>query len=109
MARATARAWSAAAPRTMSPPTAPQPKPNTETLRPVRPSGRVCMMFLPSGCDSRADARTLSRQVKLRPAALQQTRLSSGPSLLLHAAGVIGFAPFLIDPTGPLGVPRIVG
>ena len=26
----------------------------------------------------------------------------------LHAAGVIGFAPFPVDPTGPLGVPRII-
>ena len=26
----------------------------------------------------------------------------------LHAAGVIGFAPFPVDPTGPLGVPSII-
>src|SRR6185436_2856095 len=40
-ASATVRSWSAGAPRTMSPPTAPQPKPRIEVLRPVRPNARV--------------------------------------------------------------------
>src|SRR5258707_5229404 len=45
-ARATARSWSADAPRTMSPPTAPQPKPRTESLTPVRPSARCSIRSL---------------------------------------------------------------
>src|SRR4030095_2416105 len=39
-ARATARSWSRAAPRVMSPPTAPQPKPSGYTSRPVLPRVR---------------------------------------------------------------------
>ena len=40
-ASATVRSWSPGAPRTISPPTAPQPKPRIEVLRPVRPNARV--------------------------------------------------------------------
>jgi len=32
------RSWSSGSPRTMSPPTAPQPKPSTENRIPVRPN-----------------------------------------------------------------------
>src|SRR5438874_2215759 len=39
-ARHTARSWSAAAPLIISPPTAPQPKPSTDSSRPVRPNLR---------------------------------------------------------------------
>src|SRR3954453_2229272 len=39
-ARATARSWSAGSPLTISPPTAPQPKPSSETSRPVLPNLR---------------------------------------------------------------------
>src|SRR5215207_5339856 len=42
-ARAAARSWSAAAPFTISPPTAPQPKPSSDTSRPVLPSLRFSM------------------------------------------------------------------
>src|SRR3990172_5043642 len=41
IARATARSWSGAAPFTIRPPTAPQPKLSTETLSPVFPRTRV--------------------------------------------------------------------
>jgi hypothetical protein len=40
MARATVRSWSAASPRTIKPPTAPQPKPSTDSCIPVRPKTR---------------------------------------------------------------------
>src|SRR3954447_21397908 len=39
-ARATARSWSAGSPLTISPPTAPQPNPSSEILRPVLPNLR---------------------------------------------------------------------
>src|SRR6516225_5523915 len=35
------RSWSRGSPRTISPPTAPQPKPNTESRIPVRPKTRI--------------------------------------------------------------------
>src|ERR1041385_8343517 len=37
------RSWSARSPRTMNPPTAPQPKPSTESCIPVRPKTRNCI------------------------------------------------------------------
>src|SRR5207302_765662 len=40
-ARATACSWSAAAPLIISPPTAPQPKPSSDTSRPVLPNFRL--------------------------------------------------------------------
>src|SRR3954465_6297030 len=46
MARATARCWSVAAPFTIKPPTAPQPKLSTESLRPVFPKVRVSIILL---------------------------------------------------------------
>src|SRR6185437_17006715 len=45
-ARATARSLSAALPRTIKPPSAPQPKPSTESLTPVLPSIR-CSIAAP--------------------------------------------------------------
>jgi hypothetical protein len=46
-ARAIVRSWSAGSPRTMSPPTAPQPKPSTESCIPVRPKTRISIAIPP--------------------------------------------------------------
>src|SRR3954463_5700489 len=42
------RSWSAALPRTINPPTAPQPKPSTESCIPVRPKTRISIAVMPS-------------------------------------------------------------
>src|SRR5450432_2769427 len=42
------RSWSAESPRTMKPPTAPQPKPSTESCIPVRPKTRNCIAIPPT-------------------------------------------------------------
>src|SRR5260370_25503193 len=44
------RSWSAGSPRTISPPTAPQPKPSTESCIPVRPKARNCIAVPPTAC-----------------------------------------------------------
>src|SRR6478672_7303799 len=44
------RSWSSGSPRTMSPPTAPQPKPSTESCSPVRPNSRSSIAVPPSAC-----------------------------------------------------------
>jgi hypothetical protein len=49
-ARAMVRSWSAGSPRTISPPTAPQPKPSTESCIPVRPKTRSCIAVPPTAC-----------------------------------------------------------
>ena len=49
-ARATARSRSAGAPRTMMPPTSPQPKASAETLSPVLPSVRYSIEVSMDGC-----------------------------------------------------------
>src|SRR5919106_3770041 len=46
MARATARTRSCRAPRMISPPTLPQPKPSIDTRSPVRPNSRYSMAVL---------------------------------------------------------------
>src|SRR6516225_3965693 len=43
MARAIVRSWSTGSPRTINPPTAPQPKPSTESFNPVQPNIRSSM------------------------------------------------------------------
>src|ERR671936_477480 len=45
----TARRWSLAPPLTISPPTAPQPKPRAETSSPVRPSATETLFALGLG------------------------------------------------------------
>src|SRR3569623_626609 len=60
-ARATVRSWSAGAPRTIRPPTAPQPKPSTEPWSPVRPKPRICIQV-----SSRADDTGLAAKQKPR-------------------------------------------
>src|ERR1700740_3158466 len=40
------RSWSSGSPRTISPPTAPQPKPSTESCIPVRPNTRISIAVL---------------------------------------------------------------
>src|SRR5438552_1264406 len=42
------RSWSAGSPRTINPPTAPQPKPSTESCIPVRPKTRNCIAVPPT-------------------------------------------------------------
>src|SRR5436305_15236443 len=42
-----ARCWSAGSPRTISPPTAPQPKPSTDSRIPLRPNARSCIAQAP--------------------------------------------------------------
>src|SRR5258708_5649295 len=42
------RSWSAGSPRTINPPTAPQPKPSTESCIPVRPKTRNCIAIPPT-------------------------------------------------------------
>src|SRR6266436_3296382 len=42
------RSWSAGSPRTINPPTAPQPKPSTERCIPVRPKTRNCIAIPPT-------------------------------------------------------------
>src|ERR1700751_1279411 len=44
------RSWSSGSPRTTSPPTAPQPKPSTESCSPVRPNSRSSIAVPPSAC-----------------------------------------------------------
>src|SRR5258708_3155837 len=44
------RSWSPGSPRTMIPPTAPQPKPSTESCIPVRPKTRNCIAVPPTTC-----------------------------------------------------------
>src|SRR5260221_6807484 len=44
------RSCSAGSPRTISPPTAPQPKPSTESCIPVRPKTRNCIDVPPTDC-----------------------------------------------------------
>src|SRR6266511_281531 len=41
------RSWSSGSPRTISPPTAPQPKPSTESRIPVRPNTRISIAVPP--------------------------------------------------------------
>src|SRR5271166_615041 len=66
IARAMARSWSAAVPRTIRPPTAPQPKPSSETGMSSGPKGRfsIGMVAASDRCDA-ADIVSLSRQRKL--------------------------------------------
>src|SRR5438067_12955138 len=48
MARVMVRSWSRGSPRTINPPTAPQPKPSTESSIPVRPKTRFSINCSPS-------------------------------------------------------------
>src|ERR1700759_1554670 len=69
------RSCSAGSPRTINPPTAPQPKPSTETRIPVRPKIRNCIDVPPSdGVDDAPDyateyVRPTPRQSPDQPAA----------------------------------------
>jgi hypothetical protein len=54
------RSWSSGSPRTMSPPTAPQPKPSTESCIPVRPNTRISIAVPPS---ERADRAATPPQI----------------------------------------------
>src|SRR3569832_568088 len=60
-ARATGRSWSAGAPRTIRPPTAPQPKPSTETWSPVRPKPRLCIQVSSRADDTGRAAKQIPR------------------------------------------------
>src|SRR5215831_5353342 len=50
------RSWSRGSPRTISPPTAPQPKPSTDSRIPVRPNIRVSIAVPPPARAHRAAA-----------------------------------------------------
>src|SRR6187549_3674664 len=77
MARATPRSRSAGAPRTISPPTSPQPKASADTRNPVRPSTRYSMAVSYITDRSLAPARALRYSLpRMRHARLGRTGLS---------------------------------
>src|ERR1700731_3756947 len=55
------RSWSSGSPRTISPPTAPQPKPSTESCIPVRPNTRISIAVPPPARVDRARYSNLRR------------------------------------------------
>src|SRR5436305_8785007 len=80
IARVIARSWTAAPPRTIKPPTAPQPNPSTDNFSPERPKVRVCMASSPQkikpplsllsgGLEKKADATLAVAGLGCRPAA----------------------------------------
>src|ERR1700733_13157783 len=69
-----ALSWSAAEPRTIRPPTAPQPKPRIESRRPERPKIRVSMASFPLI----VEARRTGAQLAQRDKQLQRWHLDPG-------------------------------
>src|SRR5262245_41547149 len=80
------RSWSPGSPRTINPPTAPQPKPSTESCIPVRPNGLKCIAVPPTAGTIRGPMESASQIVRCSSAA-GSTKLTLQSSAAGKSAG----------------------